>query len=51
MTEQPDLEAIEQLVDEATTAEGDRYEGLVTAHEAIREALARTDDDAQAPGR
>ena len=51
MSETPDMEDLEKVVDEATAAEGDRYEGLVAAHDAIREALARTDDDAQAPGR
>lgn len=48
---EPDLDALVQLVDQVGTAEGDRYEGLVAAHDAIRDALARTDDDAQAPGR
>jgi hypothetical protein len=46
---EPDLDAVEQVVDAATTAQGDRYEQLVAAHDAVRDAL--TDDDAQATGR
>lgn len=48
MTE-PDLDALTDLVEQAVTAEGDRYDGLVAAHDAVREALA--DDNAQASGR
>jgi hypothetical protein len=44
-----DLDDLEELVDQATAAPGDRLAGLQAAHDALREALA--DDDAQAPGR
>lgn len=45
----PDLDALTEQVQQAVSAQGDRYQQLVAAHDAVREALA--DDDAQAPGR
>jgi hypothetical protein len=46
-----DLEELTEMVDQVATVEGDRYEQLVVAHDALRTALAETDGDAQAAGR
>lgn len=46
-----DTDDLTALVDEAASAQGDRYDKLVAAHAALREALARTDGDTQAAGR
>lgn len=45
------IERVTEIVDQAAKAEGDRYEQLVAAHDALREALAETDGDAAATGR
>jgi hypothetical protein len=38
------VDDIAQLVEAAATAHGDRYDLLVEAHDALRAALAGTDD-------
>jgi hypothetical protein len=44
-----DLDDLQEMVERATTADGDRLAALQAAHDALREAL--DDDDTQAPGR
>ncbi len=46
-----DPEEIEQMVDQAEQAEGDRYPLLAGIHDALREALTGTDGDPTAAGR
>lgn len=46
-----DLDELTTLVEAITSVQGDRYERLVGAHDALREALAHTDGDTQAAGR
>lgn len=46
-----DLDQVTALVDDAARTDGDRYDKLVAAHDALRAALADTDGDTQAAGR
>ena len=46
-----DLNEVTALIDQAAASEGDRYEQLCTAHDALREALVHTDGHTQAAGR
>ncbi len=46
-----DLDELTAMVEGVVAYEGDRYPQLVAAHDALREALARTDGDTQAAGR
>ncbi len=46
-----DLDRLTAMVDDVAAAQGDRYPQLVAVHDALQEALAETDGNAQAPGR
>lgn len=46
-----DLDELTSMVDKIEAVQGDRYEQLSAAHDALREALAHTDGDPQAAGR
>ena len=46
-----DLDVLTAMVEQATTAEGDRYPPLVGIHDALRAALSETDGDPSAAGR
>ncbi len=46
-----DLDELTDMVEQVSTVQGDRYDQLVAAHDALREALAHTDGDTQAAGR
>jgi hypothetical protein len=46
-----DLDGLTVMVEQVAGADGDRYDQLVAAHDALRDALARTDGDTQAAGR
>lgn len=46
-----DLEQLTDMVDEVATQTGERYEQLVRAHDALRDALAETDGGTPTAGR